>query len=365
MINLNSNDVINILNKNFSYPVIHTEIGSVVAMDPYEAFLYTNVTGSSYLNDITFPFSPKGLMKIFYNAFDYNFVTGIFENLSFRYTPLNISKLYPFVFENKKYILPVEFKSEKELYSKLEKICGSVIASGLRPSDYIIQRIETSKNGNGMEPFMEYLACEYFKRQGYVVESQIPLAHTVGSPDFAGYRTKEQLEFASSSNRLTIGFHIIELAMLKLFDRFSTNVDLPLELNFIVGEAKTSTEIMAAQLSKYMNTGLFTEGYEIHPNKKMPTTDSFGLINIDSNYYINVKKPNIRYDVPFSAYDPEKYSEWLNNYFKFYLLANLTTDELGCFAQNQIGSVINNTSDLVTLVSNSSFATIYKQISEV
>ena len=39
---------------------------------------------------------------------------------------------------------------------------------------------------------MEYLTCETFKKYGYVVENQIPLAHSIGSPDFGGYKTKIQ-----------------------------------------------------------------------------------------------------------------------------------------------------------------------------
>ena len=36
---------------------------------------------------------------------------------------------------------------------------------------------------------MEYLTCETFKSMD-MVENQIPLAHSIGSPGFWGYKTK-------------------------------------------------------------------------------------------------------------------------------------------------------------------------------
>ena len=54
--------------------------------------------------------------------------------------------------------------------------------------------------------------------------------------------------------------------------------------NIIVGEAKTATTIMASQLEKYLKTGLFRKGYEMHPDKPYPTKNCFGLFNINNNF---------------------------------------------------------------------------------
>ena len=35
-------------------------------------------------------------------------------------------------------------------------------------------RVETYKNGNGLESFMEYLTCKYYNSHGYITENQIP-----------------------------------------------------------------------------------------------------------------------------------------------------------------------------------------------
>ena len=82
-----------------------------------------------------------------------------------------------------------------------------------------------------MEPFMEYIATECFKMGGYIVENQIPLAHSVGSPDFAGYKLKNQQS----------GFHIEELFLLCITKDFRLLNQFMIE-HAIVGESKTSTK---------------------------------------------------------------------------------------------------------------------------
>ena len=65
-----------------------------------------------------------------------------------------------------------------------------------------------------------------------------------------------------------LGFHIIELAMLRLFKGRKCYINATeLSNDAVVGEAKTGTNKMTEQLLKYLNTSLFSEGYEIHPFK--------------------------------------------------------------------------------------------------
>ena len=100
------------------------------------------------------------MLKLFYNAFDYKFVTGIFR-ISLKI--LIFSQKQTFLFNTDfKFVVPIEFNSEIELQQFLETQFEDLE----NPTDYLILRIEKSKNGNGMESFMEYLASEYFVRQG-------------------------------------------------------------------------------------------------------------------------------------------------------------------------------------------------------
>ena len=339
---LNRESILQIFLKNFSFPIVKTVVGSAVKMSPIEAFLFANVTGAGYLDDPCYPFSPKGTTKILREAFQYNFVTGIFDNHNLYYSPSQLKDSKPYLFNGDKYILLCECNSEKEFRSEIEKIHNILTENKLEPADFIVFRIEGWKNGNGMECFLEYLACEFFKKRGYIVENQIPLMHTIGTPDFGGYKT--------SGNK---GFHIIELALLRITGNYSIANNLNIE-NVIVGEAKTATTIMASQLEKYLKTGLFCKGYEMHPDKPSPTKNCFGMFNINGNYEITLKEPEQIYKDREEVLDFPQYINWFNNYLKLYILSNFKNAELadfinklepkGKYNQEKIIKVTNNLS---------------------
>jgi hypothetical protein len=358
---IDKNNFFEIFRQNFNFEIVETCIGKTIKMDSYNAFLYCNITGAGYFDNPVFPFTPKGMMKLFYNAFDYKFVTGIFENTALNNTPYKLSLIKPYLFEGDKFIIPVEFISEIELQKELKQYRNELILQNIPTTDFIIQRIEKSKKGNGMEPFMEYLTCETFKNHGFVVENQIPLAHSIGSPDFGGYKTKEYIDFVSKYNCLPLGFHIIELAMLRLFKDRKYNMNaIDLTNDAIVGEAKTSTKMMTGQLLKYLNTSLFSAGYEIYPFKSYPNEEFFGLVTLDENLKIKLINPGKRYTEYANMLNKEEYYSWLNNYFKYYLIANLTNDELNEFYYSKVGDRIGTSDDIINFVNKCSFDEIYK-----
>lgn len=341
-----SKDFFNIFKVNLDFEIVETEMGTAVKMPAKEAFIYSSVTGAGYFENPVYPFTPKGLMKLFYNAFNYKFVSGIFDNGVLKNTPYILSQAKKYLFEGDKYIVPIEFESEEKLNNLLR-----VKSDNLKNKEnYIIQRIETSKQGNGMEPFMEYLAGEYFRHLGFIVENQIPLAHAIGSPDFAGYGLNEIIVKISNYGYLPKeGFHMIELALIRNFKERTKTKNNHVTHDFIVGEAKTGNLVMTKQLEKYLNTGLFDQGFEIHPTKLNPSRDYFGLITLDTDYKIKIISPKAKYTAanPLSR---EEYIVWLGNYIKFYLISNLTNDELKEFYVQIKGEEINKESDLVSFV---------------
>ncbi len=351
---IDSKKFLKIMKTNFGLELVETSLGQGVKMDPYNAFIYSLITGSGYLDNPLFPFTPKGLTKLFYNAFDYKFVTGLFDNLNLKNTPYNLSLAKEYLFHGAKIIIPVEFNSEAELQTKLIKFCKD----NKNCTNYIIQRIESSKKGNGMEPFMEYLTCEYFRKKNYLVENQIPLSHKQGSPDFGGYMLKEIL---SKENGLS-NIYLIELAMLRI-RKSLTKKPAKIDQNLlIVGEAKTSTTSMASQLNKYLNTKLFDKGFEIHPNKKYPSENTFGLFTLNENLAFNViEGPLIKH------IDLEKrrdYESWLVNYSKYYLLANLTADEFNEFYESKNQNKISSKEDIIRFVNSLSVSEIIKYLNK-
>lgn len=347
-----------IFKTNFSFEIVETKLGKAVKIPAREAFIYSSVTGAGYLENPVYPFTPKGLMKLFYNAFNYKFVSGIFDNGVLKNTPYILSRAKQYLFEGDKYIVPMEFESEERLNEMLKVKFDSL----KNRENYIIQRIETSKQGNGMEPFMEYLAGEYFRHLGFIVENQIPLAHTIGSPDFAGYGLSEIIKKISNYGYLpSDGFHMIELALIRNFKTETRSDHNHITHDFIVGEAKTGSVVMTKQLEKYLNTGLFDQGFEICPAKTKPSKDYFGLITLDPNYKIKISLPEAKY-IPKNQLSREEYTIWLGNYIKFYLIANLTNDELKQFHLEIRGGKIDKESDLVNFVLELETETILEKI---
>lgn len=349
---IDSNKFIKIMSKNFNFSIMNTALGKGVKMDSFSAFIYCSVTGAGYLDDPLYPFTPKGLLKLFYNAFDYKFVTGLFDNTTLKNTPYNLLLVKPFLFDSDKIIIPVEFNSERELQLKLKKFFEEVE----KPTDYIIQRIELSKKGSGMEPFLEYLICETMKRKNYIVENQIPLSHSTGSPDFGGYRINKCYNYFSNAN-------IIELAMIRLGLQ-SLKKSKSQTTHLIVGEAKTSTTTIIKQLDKYIKTKLFNEGFEIYPSKKEACKPYINLFTINENEEITII-PRKSVEKLFDANKQKEYEEWLSNYIKYYLIANLTNDEFNDFYFYRNKKKISSIKDIIQFVNNLSYEDIIKKIKEV
>lgn len=216
-----------------------------------------------------------------------------------------------------------------------------------------------------MEPFMEFLTAEYFKNKGYIVENQVPLAHSLGSPDFAGYGLSSIVKSINDYGFLSAtGFHVIELSMIRIFKGSQFAQSLIENDEIIVGEAKTSTSTMTKQLDKYLETGLFNVGYEIHPSKLNPASDYSGLVSLDDSYRLKVTPPLVRrvFDEKFSK---EDYRRWLEMYIKFYLISNFSNDELSEFSVRKSGLKINVESDLVVLLDSLSVEEILEEINKM
>jgi hypothetical protein len=354
-------DYFRIFKANFNYEIVNTDLGEAIKMSPRDAFIYSNITGAGYLENPVYPFTPKGLLKLFYNAFNYKFVSGIFDNGVLKNTPYILSQAKDYLFSGDKYVVPVEFESEKDLISFLKE----AFTKTNNLEQYIVQRIETSKQGNGMEPLMEYLAAEYFKNLGFIVENQVPLAHSLGSPDFAGYGLMNMIQKIHKSGFLSgRGFHVIELALIRNFKDFNNDTTEIKNSELLVGEAKTGTSKMSKQLEKYLETGLFDRGFEIHPSKSKPAENYFGLITLNGNFKVTIDSPQNNY-ISKNPLSKKDYIQWLENYIKFYLIANFTNDELKEFYLDLRGSNLNKESDLVDFVLSIGVEEILERIKQL
>lgn len=345
---INSKDFLKVMSVNFSFEIVSTCIGDAIKMSPFEAFIFANITGARYLNNNVFQFTPKGLMKTFRSAFEYDFVNGLYEGTFPKYSPLKLSSKYPFLFNEEKFVFPIEFTSEDQLSRKIKEYEKKILEDGSSPLNFIYLRIETRKKGNGMEPFLEYLVCEYFARKGFMVENQIVLTHDIGSPDFGSFK----IGLCKVEKGTRKGFHIIELALLRLNKSSSFFVE-NIDFSAVVGEVKTSTNNVKDQIMKYMSSSLFNIGFEITANNRTASRDDLGVIYISKHHEIVIDEPII----PFSQSEDNtlltmQYKEWIENYLKAYLLTNLTDDEINVIANRMILKNVECKSDIIEIIKN-------------
>jgi len=363
---LDVENVILILCRNFGFRQLYDDcVGQVVEVDPKEAYFYSAIVGSTYLNDIYYPFSPKSLQKVFNSAFSYNLITGLFDldeggKPLLRNSPSIHQEEYPFIANDPKYILPIEVDKSSNLLAIRSEIYSDLTKADKNPCNYLITTIRKNVSGYSMEPFCEYVACRYFRDLGYITENQIPLYYGLGTPDFGAFRLPELLDILVEKRFIDKGCFLIELASLSAFgfqNEERRSISNSTELT--VGEVKTGAR--KTQINKYLSAEVFDKGFEMFPNGRLVRRRS-GLITFDEQGKILVLEPK-----EYPKVDPEKqakYLMWLENYLKYYLLANLSLQQLRCFLQEEARLRFWSTNEMIKSVNRLSFSRIVDAVAQ-
>ena len=104
----------------------------------------------------------------------------------------------------------------------------------------------------------------------------------------------------------------------------------------------------------------------MHPEKKKPTEDCFGILNIGEDYSINCREPLMKYlEKGNSVFDFDEYMDWYINYLKFYIIANFTNDELKKFIEERKSSGNYNQLKIIEVIRNTSLQEIIENVKEV
>lgn len=345
---LSKDNIILVLSKNFGFEKVKDErLGELIKVGPFEGYIYSTITGHGYLDNPTNPFTPNGLMGVFNQANAYNLVTGLFDrDGNLFHTPLLQAREKPFLLRGEKYILPVEYNTSTDLNAQLQEIYQHLIESKREPHDFIICRIKKSTNGYAMEPFMEYVASKYFQRQGYFTETQIPFYYSGGTPDFASYSLPD-IQRALTESFDFIGASFIGLASIRAFGFHQDGKATEHDRTAIVGEVKTASLDALTQIKKYLRQGVFNKAYEIIPHKKSPEVIA-GLLTLNESGLIQLyeaKTPAV-----IEPKKQEEYLGWLNNYIKYFLVANLENEELDEFYSRRVGKRTRTIPELLEFV---------------
>lgn len=333
---LNCSQVIRLFDQ-LGFEIVETSMGLAIKFDASHAFVFSVVTGSPYLDADFFPFTAKGLTKIFNSALSDQPVWGLFDGDSYGFTPRNISRQRQFVFSGPKFVIPVEIESEDDASSWVTR-ARRVLTE---PENFIMLRIESWKSGHGLEPLLEYLACTVFRSCGYLVETQIPLSATTGSPDFLAIRQDHVLkELKNSFKGIKCGLHIIELGL--LFRNLDFQSTWPVHKSMgvnssaisVVGEAKVGGSSPATQLAKYDSTGFFTHLIALLDRPLSSGLGASGVLQISKDGVLDFTFPENHASVTNSL-RVSMYIDWYEFVSKCYLLSNLEAEQIHALLQKK------------------------------
>jgi hypothetical protein len=281
---INNQHFFDIFRENFNFESADIEGRACLKMCAYEAFVFSTISGAQYLDSVVFPFTSRGLMKVFHSHKNLRMVTGLWSGLLPFYSPRNLNLERPFLGSGVKYIFPVSFDSETEYQlaiSKLYKLQSY-------PGEYLVYRIESSKVGSGQESLLEYLACEYFRNMGFLVDSQIPMPQQFGSPDWMALDIRNDNFFEYNSH----GGYLFERAMrnFEKCDLVHTKMNKSLRPsgNSIVGEAKVVSSTARKQISKYLTSGLFDQAILSTVDFQEEAAQSLSQIYLDSAWRLEI-----------------------------------------------------------------------------
>lgn len=300
-----------IMRKNTHFNLIDTPLGMCFEMDWVDALCFAYCTDSTYFDCHIYPFSPgRGLLQVSNMALRFNLNGGnVFDGSSIKHSPLMWNQNgKEYMFLGTKYILPVQTSSQQEL-KRLRR--GWIDELGNEESfdstDFVLMHIDLSKNGNGMEKFLEYISCYCYKEQGWVVDNQLTISHNIGTPDFTAFK----------DNGCEGGYFLVEL-MLEFAGHRIPQIHSDISRN-VVGEAKTGTSVFETQLRKYLGTGFFNHGFGLLPQKKSLSRDDIGLIYIDDDDKLTVTPSEINHS---DENEQGAFFEWLNHLQQLYGLLN-------------------------------------------
>jgi len=327
---IDENLILKILVNGLGYQLVEVPaLGSAVKMTAREAFIYSVITSHGYLD----PKEPDNLyrltrdaFRVFNQACQYEFQEGIFSLSDMRLasTVNNEALRKPYVARGEKFVLPIRHGTYREFQLVLKQISDRMLSTGLNPNDLIICPIKMGSAVVELESFFEFVVSRYFRNAGFLTDTQIPFFYGVGTPDIAAYMLPDYLQSLSQHGYLDSGGSLIDLMTVSTFGHYQKKTRGQLKSEAIVCEVKTS-QIAAPQITKYTATEIFNKAYEVIPCQKEPESYA-GLITVDSSGRLVIfesKEP-----IRFSEKRQKEYLDWIEQYAKFYLLANLFTDEL-------------------------------------
>lgn len=330
LIQLTNRLILDILEKNLNFKrECHPIIGDCITLSDFDAYIFSIIASLSYLNneeDDKLSKFPRERYIVYNQAEEYNFQNGLFDRsalLSLFNTNTDYKK-YSFIKDgNRKYIFILEYRDIPDLQEKINLTIKNLHKNGYNEKSFLVLLKHISKsNPRNFESFFEYVVSKKFNSLGFMTDSQIPFYYGSGTPDLAAYNISELNANISS-------FSIVELMTFRVFPRKVFNIQINkkklLKDEAYVFEAKVNQPQAKEQIKKYLKLQIFNEAFELIPVQKK-VQGEIGLVSIDRDGILNIQKSLEKPQVDLNK--QRKYLQWLIDYIKCYLLANLNAEEL-------------------------------------
>ena len=371
--------MIEILHKNFGFKKVKDPFGKpAIQMSARDAFRYSLIQGSPFLID-EYGVTLKEQLKVFYHRSSLNenyylYCPGLFGVKRDRDTLLldegnasvYMKKKFRSMFSKsiKKIIIFYEYDhTNKKSRSEIErKVYGQILEKNKKPENYLLTIVRTDTKQK--ENFLEYVACEFFNRKGYLTETQVPFKNNRGIPDFAAYKIKEKyMEILSKHKLIDGGCCLQEISAAKSFisNKKYKSVEPATQYEMNIGEAKIGTPSTATgQLDKYANPKISKHLFSITPNSpKKSKSSNYGKFYFDDKFNINYNPITI----PTKDLDKQKIKndeEFLLNYIKLYALSNLPLEKIKSYCDIKENSKKSESEQLIEYVKQWNFEELIK-----
>jgi len=332
VITLNKDSMIEILHKNFGFKKVKDPFGNTaIQMSARDAFRFSLIEGTPYLAQ-EYGYTCKEQMRVFYGRSSLNdgfvyYTPGLFGvkrigdtiHLDEGNSPYYLDKKFPSMFHGNKTVI---FHEETTLESKAEverDFHKKIKEKKEDPSEYLLSTV--SKSNSRKENFLEFVASQYFNKQGYLTESQVPYANNQGVPDFAAYKTP-LTDLLIDKKFIESACPLSEISTACIFSNKGKSFKEKINYEVVIGEAKTNADA-TKQLCTHKELGLASCLFEIFARQKKK--NDFGLLKFDDDYVINFDAGPIQSINKTLLKNDEKFFE---NYVKFYLIGNLPLEKI-------------------------------------
>jgi len=319
-----------------------TSEGEVVTLSSREALVFSAQAGGLYVFADGKTFAPKDLLKFFNRVSSFEPIWGVCDGPDIVNSPRIWAQEHASLASGQKYVMPVELDDEQDMVTAIARVRENPKLA----DNTIIFRIESWKKGAGAEPFLEYAAGRVLRDFSTIVDTQVTIGATEGTPDVVACDLSDQLRLVMARRPdIQSGVALIELAALS-FDygrSFSLHEDHFAGLNqlcragVIALEAKTGNAAASDQIQKYLLTNLFSGVIELRDTPRSPDSEAVGVLQLsEATGGMDFVRNQSRGLQPRSDRQMD-FLRWFECQAIGHLLLNLNSDQLTELFQERIG----------------------------